>query len=65
MQPHKFACGSALATANTATRGPREPLPGHGLRHLPHLAAGLRLGGYATQPEDFSSCNLNQEDPFE
>ena len=41
------------------------PNPGHGHRHLPHLAAGLRLGGYATQPEDFSACSLNQEDPFE
>ena len=28
--------------SNAETRGPREPLPGHGLRHLPHLAAGLR-----------------------
>ena len=38
---------------------------GHGHRHLPHLAAGLRLGGYATQLEDLSACYLNQEDPFE
>ena len=29
------------------------------------MAAGLKLGGYATQSEDFSSCSLNQEDPFE
>ena len=28
--------------SNAETRGPRKPLPGHGLRHLPHLAAGLR-----------------------
>ncbi len=33
-----------------ATRGPRKPLPGHGHRLHPHLAAGLRLGGNATQP---------------
>ena len=45
-------------------RGPRLPNPGHGHRHLTHLAAGLRLGGYATQVEDFSACYLNQENPF-
>ena len=38
-----------------AVRGPR----------VPHPAAGLRLGGYATQLEDLSACYLNQEDPFE
>ena len=41
------------------------PNPGLGHRHLPHLAAGLRLGDYATQPKDFSACYLSQEDPFE
>ena len=65
VRPHKFTCRSALTTADAAARGPREPLPGHGHRHLPHLAEGLRLDGYATQPEDFSACYLNQEDPFE
>ena len=48
-----------------AVRGPRAPNPGHGHRHLFHLAAGLRLDGYATQHEDFSVCYLNQEHPFE
>ena len=48
-----------------ATRGPGEPLPGHGLRHLPHMAADLKLDDYATQPEDFSSCNLKKEDLIE
>ena len=47
------------------TRCPRMPTQGHGRRHLTHLAAGLRLGGYATQLEDLSACYLNQEDPFE
>ena len=42
-----------------------EGAPGLGRRHLPHLAAGLRLGDYATQSKDFSACYLNQEDPFE
>ena len=65
MQPHKFTCRSALTAAVATARGPGEPLPGHGHRHLTHLAAGLRLGGYATQPKDFSSCNPNQEDLFE
>ena len=53
------------AYESTYHKGPRVPNPGHGHRHLTHLAAGLRLGGYATQPEDFSACYLNQEDPFE
>ena len=65
VRPHKFTCRSALTAADAAARGPRKPLPGHGHRHLPHSAAGLRLGGYATQLEDFSACYLNQEDPFE
>ena len=56
---------TGLSTVAAATRDPRVPNPGHGHRHLPHLAAGLRLGGYATQPEDISACSLNQEDPFE
>ena len=48
-----------------ATRGPGELLPGHGLRHRPHMAADLRLDGYTTHPEDFSSCTLRKEDLFE
>ena len=48
-----------------AIKGPRVPNPGHGHPHVPHLAAGLRLGGYTTQLEDSSSRYLNQEDPFE
>ena len=32
------------------------PTPRHGLRHHPHLAAGLKHGGYTTMPEDLSSC---------
>ena len=56
---------TGLSTVAAATRGPRPPNPGHGHRHLPHLAAGLRLGGYATQLEDLSAGYLNQEDPFE
>ena len=47
-----------------ATRGPRKPLPGHGHRLHPHLAAGL--AEWTTHnSEDFSSCTLNQELPFE
>ena len=52
MQPRKFTCRSALET-----RGPGEPLPGHGHRHLTHLAAGLRRMDctlYNTRPKDFS-----------
>ena len=56
---------TGLSTDAAAARGLRVPNPGHGHRHLPHLAAGLRLGDYATQPEDCSACFLNQEDPFE
>ena len=69
VQPQQTGKGGSRLTPKPknppALEGPRMPNPGHGLRHLPHLAAGLRLGGYATQLEDFSACYLNQEDPFE
>ena len=35
------ATDSVKNAATSATEGPREPLPGHGLRLHPHLAAGL------------------------
>ena len=69
MQPHKFTCGSALATAKAATRGPRELLPGHGLRHLTHLAAGPKQHGLYTVHHAAQglkkTCTPNQEDLFE
>ena len=52
----KKAEADYASLTTTATRGPRAPNPGHGRRHLPHLAAGLRRGSYTTPPEDFSSC---------
>ena len=48
VRPHKFTCRSALTAADAAARGPREPLPGHGHRHLSHSAAGLRQRGLYT-----------------
>ena len=64
IQPHKFTCGSAQAAADAAARGPGKPPLEHGHRIHPHLAAGL--AEWTTHnSEDFSSCTLSQEHPFE
>ena len=61
----KVEAGSLLSLRIHLPKGAQGAKPGRSHRHLPQLAAGLGLGSYATQPEDFSACYLNQEDPFE
>ncbi len=59
---HEFNHASALVASY---KGPRGATPKTRSPEPSLLTAGHRLDGKPTQPEDFSSCTLSQEHPFE